>query len=202
LIAGKKIRLSAGAELQCGHLVLSVGARNRELRLPHEEGVQGLIFILALRSRASNEAGGGRYTIALAQEKKIETDLVVVGIGVNPNTELLASAGLVVNGGILVDQKLSTSDANISPIGDCVAFPTPHATKPVGIKSVQNATDQARCPAVRLVGKRAPYRSLPWFCSDQGNDKLQIAGLTHDADQTVLRVFTRDWLILGILLCW
>jgi 3-phenylpropionate/trans-cinnamate dioxygenase ferredoxin reductase subunit len=132
--------------------------------------------------------GGSRYTIALAQEKKIETDLVVVGIGVNPNTELVASAGLVVNGGILVDQNLSTSNANISPIGDCVAFPTPHATKPVRIKSVQNATDQARCPAVRLVGKRAPYRSLPWFCSDQGNDKLQIAlrtGSTLVGDEAI-----------------
>jgi 3-phenylpropionate/trans-cinnamate dioxygenase ferredoxin reductase subunit len=76
--------------------------------------------------------GGSRYTIALAQEKKIETDLVVVGIGVNPNTELVASAGLVVNGGILVDQNLSTSDANISAIGDCVAFPTPTRPSPSG----------------------------------------------------------------------
>jgi 3-phenylpropionate/trans-cinnamate dioxygenase ferredoxin reductase component len=75
----------------------------------------------------------------------------------------------------------------VSAIGDCVVFPTPHATKPVRIESVQNATDQARCLAARLVGKGAPYRSLPWFWSDQGNDKLQIAGLTHDADQTVLR---------------
>jgi hypothetical protein len=76
--------------------------------------------------------GGGRYTIALAQGKKIETDLVVVGIGVNPNTELAASAGLVVNGGILVDQNLSTSDANISAIGDCVVFPTPPRPSPSG----------------------------------------------------------------------
>jgi 3-phenylpropionate/trans-cinnamate dioxygenase ferredoxin reductase component len=74
--------------------------------------------------------GDGRYTIALAQGKKIETDLVVAGIGVNPNTELAASAGLVVNGGILVDQNLSTSDANISAIGDCVVFPTPTRPSP------------------------------------------------------------------------
>jgi len=74
--------------------------------------------------------GDGRYTIALAQGKKIETDLVVAGIGVNPNTELAASAGLVVNGGILVDQNLSTSDANISAIGDCVVFPTPSRPSP------------------------------------------------------------------------
>src|SRR5712675_1421181 len=70
--------------------------------------------------------------------------------------------------------KSSTSDANISAIGDCVVFPTPYATKPVRIESVQNATDQARCLAARLVGKGAPYRSLPWFWSDQGSDKLQI----------------------------
>jgi 3-phenylpropionate/trans-cinnamate dioxygenase ferredoxin reductase component len=69
--------------------------------------------------------GDGRYRIALAQGKKIETDRVVAGIGVNPNTELAASAGLVVDGGILVDQNMSTSDANILAIGDCVVFPTP-----------------------------------------------------------------------------
>jgi len=258
----KKIRLSAGAELQYGHLVLAVGARNRELRSPHEEGCIHYIRTLAETARlkerllsarhvtvvgagfiglefastarlkgltvdvielgqrlmeravtpeisqfflrrhersgvnfhfgtevAGIERGGGdgRYTIALAQGKKIETDLVVAGIGVNPNTELAASAGLVVNGGILVDQNLSTSDANISAIGDCVVFPTPYATKPVRIESVQNATDQARCLAARLVGKGAPYRSLPWFWSDQGSDKLQIVGLTHDVDRTVLR---------------
>jgi len=66
-------------------------------------------------------------------------------------------------------------------------FPTPYATKPVRIESVQNAMDQARCLAARLVGKGAPYRSLPWFWSDQGSDKLQIVGLTHDVDRTVLR---------------
>src|SRR3979409_958400 len=46
---------------------------------------------------------------------------------------------------------------------------------------------KARCLAARLVGKGAPYRSLPWFWSDQGSDKLQIVGLTHDVDRTVLR---------------
>jgi hypothetical protein len=73
------------------------------------------------------------------------------------------------------------------PSATALCFRRPHATKPVRIESVQNATDQARCLAARLIGKGAPYRSLRWFWSDQGSDKLQIVGLTHDVDRTVLR---------------
>jgi 3-phenylpropionate/trans-cinnamate dioxygenase ferredoxin reductase subunit len=52
---------------------------------------------------------------------------------------------------------------------------------------VQNATDQGRCVAARLAGKPTPYTSAPWFWSDQGDLKLQIAGLTAGCDQVVVR---------------
>jgi 3-phenylpropionate/trans-cinnamate dioxygenase ferredoxin reductase subunit len=52
---------------------------------------------------------------------------------------------------------------------------------------VQNATDHARCLAARLTGDKKPYDGHPWFWSDQGEDKLQIAGLTTGYDRVVLR---------------
>jgi 3-phenylpropionate/trans-cinnamate dioxygenase ferredoxin reductase component len=55
------------------------------------------------------------------------------------------------------------------------------------IESVQNATDQGRCVASRIVGKPHPYSSVPWFWSDQGDLKLQIVGLTMGHDEVVLR---------------
>lgn len=115
-------------------------------------------------------------------------DLVMVGIGAEPNAELAAAAGLRVLNGILVDQALGTSDPAIFAIGDCAVHPNPFAGDAVRLESVQNATDQARLLARRLMGQEAePYDAVPWFWSDQGPMKLQIAGLTARADHAVLQ---------------
>ena len=123
--------------------------------------------------------------VELADGTVLPADLVVVGIGVIPNTELAAAAGLAVDNGILVDANLSTSDPNISAIGDCAAYPSRYATGPVRLESVQNAIDHARCLANRLAGQAAPYDAVPWFWSDQLGAKLQIAGLSAGYDHTV-----------------
>jgi 3-phenylpropionate/trans-cinnamate dioxygenase ferredoxin reductase subunit len=119
-------------------------------------------------------------------------DLVLIGIGVIANAELAASAGLPVQNGIVVDEYLRTPDASISAIGDCAAFPSRHGSELVRLESVQNAVDQARCVAARLVGRLAPYADVPWFWSDQGDLKLQMVGLTASADQTVIRGDPRE----------
>ncbi len=90
--------------------------------------------------------------------------------------------------GIVVNEELLTADANISAIGDCAAFPCRHAAgQPTRLEAVQNAADHARCVADRLAGKRQPYGALPWFWSEQGKLRLQIAGLTTGHDQVVVR---------------
>jgi 3-phenylpropionate/trans-cinnamate dioxygenase ferredoxin reductase subunit len=112
----------------------------------------------------------------------------VVSIGVVPNEELAAAAGLAVENGVVVDELLQTADPAISAIGDCAAFPSRHSLKnPVRLEAVQNAADHARCVADRLLGKPAPYAALPWFWSEQGPLRLQIAGLTTGFQQVVLR---------------
>ena len=55
------------------------------------------------------------------------------------------------------------------------------------LESVQNAIDQAKAVAARLCGRPAPYRSVPWFWSDQGADKLQIAGLAASTDGAMIK---------------
>lgn len=134
------------------------------------------------------EAENGVVTgISLSDGRRLAADLIVVGVGVLPNVELAAEAGLAVASGIIVDEQMLTDDPYISAIGDCALFASPRFGAPLRLESVQNATDQARCVATRLTGKPEPYDSLPWFWSDQGNDKLQIAGLTTGFDQVVLR---------------
>jgi 3-phenylpropionate/trans-cinnamate dioxygenase ferredoxin reductase subunit len=135
-------------------------------------------------------AGGrGRIEhVELADGTKLPADLVLVSIGVRPNEELATAAGLEVANGIVVNDELLTGDGNISAIGDCAAFPCQHAAgQPTRLEAVQNAADHARCVADRFVGKPHPYTALPWFWSEQGPLRLQIAGLTQGHDRTVLR---------------
>jgi 3-phenylpropionate/trans-cinnamate dioxygenase ferredoxin reductase subunit len=124
--------------------------------------------------------------VETADGRRFAADLVVVGIGVIPNSELAAAAGLAVANGIVVDDRLATSDPAISAIGDCASHPSDFADcAVVRIESVQNAVDQARAVAARLVGRPRRYDSVPWFWSDQGPHKLQIAGLAVSHDMTV-----------------
>ncbi|WP_319773510.1 FAD-dependent oxidoreductase [Breoghania sp.] len=126
--------------------------------------------------------------IALASGAHVEADLVLMAAGVVPNTELAAAAGLAVDNGIVVDATLLTADPAISALGDCCAFPDPATGGLVRLESVQAATDHARLIAKRLVkGADAPYAAVAWFWSDQADCKLQIAGLSCAADDTVRR---------------
>jgi 3-phenylpropionate/trans-cinnamate dioxygenase ferredoxin reductase component len=130
---------------------------------------------------------GKMSEVELLDNVCIPADLVVVGVGILPDDGLAANAGLDCLNGIAVNENLEASDPSISAIGDCAAFPSHLVNMSIRLESVQNAVDQARCVAGRLVGKKAPYRSLPWFWSDQGDLKLQIAGLSQGVDQWVLR---------------
>jgi 3-phenylpropionate/trans-cinnamate dioxygenase ferredoxin reductase component len=124
--------------------------------------------------------------VRTADGDRVPADLVLVGIGAEPRTQLATAAGLRVDNGIVVDQRLLTSDPSISAIGDVAAFPDHRCGGHVRLESVQNATDQARCVAGRLTGKAPTYDPVPWFWSDQGDLKLQIAGLRSPQDEHVV----------------
>src|ERR1700694_2119214 len=136
----------------------------------------------------SIESDGTRVTgVSLSDGRHVPADLVVVGVGVLPNVELADEAGLPVAAGVIVDEQLLTADPNISAIGDCALFASPRFGAALRLESVQNATDHARCVAARLTGDAKTYDGQPWFWSDQGADKLQIAGLTTGYDRVVVR---------------
>jgi 3-phenylpropionate/trans-cinnamate dioxygenase ferredoxin reductase subunit len=132
-------------------------------------------------------AGGRVRGVETTDGRHLPADLVLICIGVIPNAELAGEAGLAVDNGIVVDEYLATEDAAIFAIGDCANFPTPFAIGRVRLESVQNAVDQGRCVAANIAGKPVPYDKVPWFWSDQGDLKLQIAGITTGHDTAVLR---------------
>jgi 3-phenylpropionate/trans-cinnamate dioxygenase ferredoxin reductase subunit len=149
---------------------------------------------VALGTGAAKMLGaGGRVTgVETTDGRLIPADLILICIGVIPNAEPARIAGLTVDDGIVVDEYLVTSDPAISAIGDCANFPTPFAPVRVRLESVQNAVDQGRCVADRLAGRPMPYQKVPWFWSDQGDLKLQIAGITVGHNTSVLRGHPAD----------
>ena len=150
---------------------------------------QGVRFVFgAVVTRILDDGAGRAAAVETLDGRRFPAGLVVVGIGVTPNAEIAAAAGLAVSDGIVVDQFLATSDPSISAVGDCAFHPSRFAASgSVRLESVQGAVDQARCVAARLAGRPAPYASLPWFWSEQGALKLQIAGLATPCDQAVVR---------------
>ncbi len=125
--------------------------------------------------------------VVLSDGSIYAADLVLVGIGVTPNTELASDAGLATSNGIVVDEYLQTADANIFAIGDCAEYPNEFAGGRVRLESVQNAADQARYIALTISGRRTKYNSLPWFWTDQYEIKLQMAGISAGHDRVVTR---------------
>lgn len=136
--------------------------------------------------RGVHEAPRG-CSVALSSGETLETDAVLVAAGVVPNSELAQRAGLAVGNGIVADARLVTSDPAISAIGDCVAYPNAHAGAMARLESVQNAVDQAKFVAARLCGEDGTYHATPWFWSNQGSQRLQIAGLGDGHDDAILR---------------
>jgi 3-phenylpropionate/trans-cinnamate dioxygenase ferredoxin reductase subunit len=181
---GKSVHIVELTERAMGR-VLSVEA-SRFFAEAHR--ATGVVFSFGAQAARIAGRNGRVDGVELAGGEKLPADLVVVSIGVVPNGELAAAAGLAVANGIVVNAELLTADSNISAIGDCAVFPCHHAAgQPTRLEAVQNAVDHARCVADRLVGKPHPYGALPWFWSEQGKLRLQIAGLTTGHDQTVPR---------------
>lgn len=134
-----------------------------------------------------HEADGRAGGVVLAGGERVPADIVVVGVGVTPETALAEASGLALAGGIAVDALGRTSAEGIYAAGDCAAYAHPLAPGPMVFESVQNAVDQAQAVASAILGAPKPYEAVPWFWSDQYDVRLQTAGLIAAGDRAVLR---------------
>jgi 3-phenylpropionate/trans-cinnamate dioxygenase ferredoxin reductase subunit len=156
---------------------------------------------------------GGKHNrvqaVALSDGSRIPADLVIVGIGIEPRTELARELGLESAGGIVVDRYARTSNPAVVAAGDCTVQPHPLTGEGrVRLESVQNAISQAKTAAATLAGLRVPNDAVPWFWSDQYDLKLQIAGLSAGHDEYIVRgdidgeafsvLYYRDGTLLGV----
>lgn len=126
--------------------------------------------------------------VELADGSTVPADLVIVGIGVSPRTELAEKLGLECRDGIVVDELARTSNRLIVAAGDCTVAPNPvTGVGLVRLESVDNAINQARVAASTILNRGDVYSGIPWFWSDQFDLKLQIAGLSDGYTSTVTR---------------
>ncbi|GES53463.1 ferredoxin reductase [Rhizobium sp. NBRC 114257] len=133
------------------------------------------------------EADEQRVDISLSDGHAISADVLVVGIGALPRTELAARAGIAIDNGIAVNERLETSERDIYAAGDCCSFPhLLYDGRRLRLEAWRNAQDQGILAAANLMGAARNYQAVPYFWSDQFDHTLQIAGLV-DEGRTVVR---------------
>jgi 3-phenylpropionate/trans-cinnamate dioxygenase ferredoxin reductase component len=132
--------------------------------------------------------GAGRVERVTTQHgRQIECDFVVVGLGVEPVTELLAGTGVEIDNGIVVDEYCRTGVEGIYAAGDVANHYHPVFGRHIRVEHWQNALRQGSAAARSMLGKGESYEEIPWFWSDQYELNLQYAGFHTDWDELVVR---------------
>jgi 3-phenylpropionate/trans-cinnamate dioxygenase ferredoxin reductase subunit len=197
IIGGGYIGLEAAAtarQMGCAVTVLEMADRimNRVVAsnvseyFAHEHRTQGVRVVC--NSRVVRLQGADRVeSVVCADGSVYPADLLIVGVGALPNSELASAAGLNCDNGIVVDETCRTSDPAIFAAGDCTNYFSPRYQSRVRLESVDNAFEQSKVAASNILGHPAVHDRVPWFWSDQYDNKLLIVGLSSGHDQQLTR---------------
>jgi 3-phenylpropionate/trans-cinnamate dioxygenase ferredoxin reductase subunit len=167
------------ARVACADISAFYATLHRRHGVDIRLGVQGLMLVDGVPQAP--------LRATLADGQTIDADFAIAGIGLIPNVGLAEAAGLTVADGICIDAFTRTSDPDIMAIGDCANYHLPLAGRRLRIESVQNAIEQARVCAANLCGRPLQLDYVPWFWSDQYHLKLQMAGLSLEAEHSIVR---------------
>ena len=154
-----------------------------------EHGRQGVEFHLnAMVDRIETDDAGNGTAVHCKNGEVIEADMIIVGIGIIPETGPLIGEGAAGGNGVDVDEYCRTSLPDIYAIGDCASHANAFANgRQIRLESVQNANDQAKVAAAHIVDNPSAYHAIPWFWSNQYDLRLQTVGLSTDYDAQILR---------------
>ena len=135
-----------------------------------------------------NASGNGSVkSVELADGAELPADLVVIGVGIIPNTELAETAGAASADGLVVDEYCRTTLEDVYAAGDVTNHYNPILERRVRLESWQNAQNQAIAAARNIAGEARPYAEVPWFWSDQLGTNIQMVGVPDAAMQIVWR---------------
>jgi 3-phenylpropionate/trans-cinnamate dioxygenase ferredoxin reductase subunit len=135
----------------------------------------------------SIDASGDGVVVRTTNGEKIEGDAVVVGIGIQPNTELAEAAGVELANGIAVDEFCRTSHEGVFAAGDVADHFHPVFGRRIRVEHFDNAIKHGSNAARNMVGRKAPFEDPHWFWSDQYDYNLQYGGFAHEWDDIVVR---------------
>jgi 3-phenylpropionate/trans-cinnamate dioxygenase ferredoxin reductase subunit len=158
-----------------------LGAFYRDVHLDH-----GVEFI----GRAAVEAIEGEGNVAavrLADDRRLEADFVVVGVGIAPRVDLAQAAGLSIDDGIAVDELLRTSAADVYAAGDVANARNPFYDTRIRVEHWANALNQGPAAARSMLGRTEPYDEIPYFFSDQYDVGMEYSGYAAEWDEVVFR---------------
>jgi 3-phenylpropionate/trans-cinnamate dioxygenase ferredoxin reductase component len=179
---GLEVTLVEGGRLPLEHAFgPEIGAFYRDLHVA--EGVE----VLTSAKLAGFEGNDSVRAARLDDGRVLETDLVVVGIGVAPRTQLAEAAGLEVETGVLVSERLETSVPGIFAAGDIANAQHPFYGARVRIEHWFNAANMGPVAAANMLGGEEPYDRIPYFYSDQFDTKMEYSGYAPRWDEVVLR---------------
>lgn len=165
------------------------------MRLHREHGVT---FRTGVAISGIRDGSDGLLARAASGEN-YPADLVVVGIGMVPNDDLAARAGLKVDDGIVVDEQCRTSAPDVFAIGDVANAPQPYLGGRMRIEHWQNAQHQAKAAARNMLGGSKVFAEVPWAWSDQYDLSIQITGKPEPTDQVHLRGDVDTWRFSAVL---
>jgi 3-phenylpropionate/trans-cinnamate dioxygenase ferredoxin reductase component len=132
---------------------------------------------------------GAVRAVQTSDGSQLPADVVIVGVGIAPNTALAESGGLIVNDGVVTDRTLCTSNVDVFAAGDVARWPSPLYGKPLRVEHWANANDGGEAVAKAMLGQDVTYDPVPFFFSDQYDLGMEYSGFVEraDIDKVVIR---------------
>jgi 3-phenylpropionate/trans-cinnamate dioxygenase ferredoxin reductase subunit len=180
---GADVTVLEGLPGAMGRSVSPEGARFVETL--HRNARVALHFGVIVDAIEDDPAGGLRVACRGAEE--FAGDVVIAGVGMQRNLPLAETAGLTLEGGIVVDELGRTSAPDIYAAGDVTAFRHPLFDRRLRLESWRHAQNHGIAVGKAMCGDTTPYDDIPWFWTDQHGVNLQVAGLPADATETLVR---------------
>lgn len=157
--------------------------------LHRAHGVDLLVDTTVREFRGSD----GRVTSVVTDgHAGIPADLVVVGVGAAPNTQLAAAAGLEVDNGVVVDEALRSAVPDVYAAGDVASAFHPLYGRHVRVEHWANALNQGPAAARSMLGQEVSYERVPYFFTDQYDLGMEYSGLAGAGDTVVCRGNVED----------